>query len=197
MNSVCVFLGSNMGNSSAYRDAAQALGAELARRGITLVFGGSGVGLMRVLADAVLGAGGTVTGVIPQCLVERDVAHPGLSEQCVVATMHERKARMMELADGFIALPGGLGTLEEFFEVLTWAQLGLHEKPCGLLDVDGYYRELSAFLDKAADVGFVKRVHRELAITERDPATLLDRLERFVPPWVSKWIDETSDKDRG
>ncbi|MGE4504162.1 MAG: TIGR00730 family Rossman fold protein [Desulfovibrionaceae bacterium] len=193
MRRVCVYLGSNMGAGPEFCAATQALGVEIARRGLELVYGGSGVGLMGVLATSVIGAGGNAIGVIPRALAEKKLGHPDLVQEIVVADMHERKARMIELADGFIALPGGLGTLEELFEVLTWAQLGFHEKPCGLLDVNGYYAELNAFLDKVADMGFVKRVHRELALVDDNPARLLDRFERFVPPRVSKWIDGPED----
>ncbi len=188
MNNICVFLGSNQGTSSDFHRIAVSLGQELVRRDLSLVYGGSDAGLMGVLADAVLDAGGQVVGIIPETLIEKEVAHLGLSEQIIVSTMHERKAMMMELSDGFIALPGGLGTLEEFFEVLTWAQIGLHEKPCGFLDVNGYYAQLNAFLDKVAQMGFVKAAHRDLAMLAESPEALLDKFERFTPTRVSKWL---------
>ena len=190
MQRICVFLGSNPGKKPAYLAAAQALGAELARRGLTVVYGGSNVGLMGALADAALDAGGRVIGIIPEALRQKEVAHLGLSELHVVASMHERKARMAELSDGFIALPGGLGTLEELCEVLTWAQLGFHAKPCGLLDVDGYYAALGAFLDNAMDQGFIVPAHRAMLLAAPDPAALLDRFTTYVAPVVSKWLDK-------
>ena len=190
MKNICVFLGSNFGATPIFREATVELGCELARRNLTLVYGGSNMGLMGILADTVLAAGGRAVGVIPTTLVEKEVAHRSLTEQIIAVDMHERKARMMELADAFIALPGGLGTMEEFFEVLCWAQIGLHEKPCGLLDVGGYYTELNAFLDKVVHMGFVKAVHRDLALMDNTPAGLLDQFDRFVPPRVSKWIDK-------
>lgn len=188
MKRVCVFLGSNPGRGNGYTEAARATGAELARRGLTVIYGGSNVGLMKTLADAALEAGGEVIGVIPEALVAREVAHPGLTEQRVVRSMHERKAMMAELADGFIALPGGLGTLEELCEILTWAQLGFHRKPCGLLDVDGYYGLLAAFLDRAVEQGFVHPAHRGMLLAATEPAILLDRFESYAAPCVSKWI---------
>lgn len=188
MKNICVYLGSNSGAGEQFQSAARSMGEELVRRGLGLVYGGSDVGLMGVLADAVLGAGGRAVGVIPQVLVEKSVAHAGLSELIVVADMHERKSKMIKLSDGFVALPGGLGTMEEFFEVLCWSQLGLHEKPCGLLNVDGFYGQLGGFLDNVARMGFVKTVHRDMAMIEQTPAALLDRFERFEPSRVSKWI---------
>lgn len=186
--SVCVFLGSFSGNSPVFADAARALGKEIAQRGLTLVYGGSSVGLMEILASTVLAHRGTVVGVIPQALVDKEVARAGLSETYVVGSMHERKAKMAELADGFIALPGGLGTLEELFEVFTWAQLGFHGKPLGLLDGTGYYDKLLEFLDGATEEGFIKPQHRAILMAEADPARLLDRFAAYEPGYLPKWI---------
>jgi uncharacterized protein (TIGR00730 family) len=158
--------------------------------GIGLVYGGGQVGLMGRLADAVLAEGGDVTGVLPEALVEKEIGHPGVSDLRVVGSMHERKALMAELADGFVALPGGLGTLEELFEVYTWAQLGLHRKPCALLDVEGYYEHVASFLDHAVRERFVREDHREMLIVDGDPRALVERLRRFEPAAVvPKWID--------
>lgn len=188
MHSVCVFLGSNPGSDPAFLAAAQATGRELARRGLTTVYGGSNVGLMGALADAALDAGGKVVGIIPKSLQKKEIAHHGLTEEYVVESMHERKSMMSERSDAFIALPGGLGTLEELCEMLTWAQLGFHKKPCGLLDVDGYYAPLWGFLDNAVDKGFVRREHRAMLLSESTPAALLDRFETYHAPVVEKWI---------
>lgn len=189
LNRVCVFCGSSAGSRPAYAAAARELGEALVRRGLGLVYGGGGVGLMGVLADTVLAAGGEVIGVIPQALVDREVASPRVADLRVVDSMHERKAMMAELADAFVALPGGLGTLEELFEVLTWAQLGIHGKPCGLLDSEGYYAPLVAHLDHAVAERFVRSEHRELLVVERRPEALLDRLATHRPPAVAKWLD--------
>ena len=187
---VCVYCGSSAGGRPVYREAARALGGELARRGWGLVYGGGGVGLMGILAEATAGAGGEVIGVIPRALMEREgVAADGLGELRVVGSMHERKALMAELSDAFVAMPGGLGTLEELFETLTWAQLGLHRKPCGLLDVGGYYHKLVALLDHAVEEGFVRPQHRELLVVGDEPGELLDRLAVHRPPAVEKWIE--------
>lgn len=186
---ICVYCGSNSGSRPAYAQAARDLGTLLARRGLELVYGGGRVGLMGVLADAVLAAGGHVIGVIPQSLVAREVGHAGLPDLRVVGSMHERKALMVELADAFIALPGGFGTLEEFCEVLTWAQLGLHRKPHGLLNVEGFYDSLLSFFDHAVAENFIRPIHRELVITESDPERLLDLLAQSHPPDLDKWID--------
>jgi hypothetical protein len=175
---ICVFTGSRHGASSEYIAMAKQLGEALNARGYGLVYGGGNVGLMTVIADTVLGSGGHVTGVIPSALVGKEVAHRGLSDLRVVGSMHERKALMAELSDGFIAMPGGIGTLEEFFEVLSWAQLGLHEKPCGLLNVSGYYDRLIAFLDHAAAEDFIKPKHRALMVVEAQPGPLLERFEQ-------------------
>jgi uncharacterized protein (TIGR00730 family) len=191
LNSLCVFCGSNPGASPAYGEAAARLGRTLAGRGLTLVYGGGRVGLMGVAADAALAAGGKVIGVIPEALATRELAHAGLSDLQVVGSMHERKARMSELSDGFIALPGGIGTLEEWFEVWTWSQLGFQPKPCALLNVAGYYDHLLAFLDHMTAERFLTGVHRGMAIVDDDPERLLDRLAAWQPPQARKWIDAT------
>ncbi len=190
---VCVFCGSSAGIDPDYRAAATVLGRLLAARGVGLVFGGGHVGLMGALADAALAAGGEAIGVIPRGLQRRELGHEGLTELRVVGTMHERKAQMAELADGFVALPGGLGTLEEAAEALTWAQLGIHEKPVGLLDVRGFWQPLVRFLDHAVAEGFLRPEHRRLCLLERDPASLLDRLAAWEPPGLRPWLgtDET------
>jgi uncharacterized protein (TIGR00730 family) len=185
---ICVFCGSNDGSDPAYADAARSLGRLLAREGIALVYGGGSVGLMGQLADAVLGAGGRVIGVIPHALWAREVGHRGLTDLHIVDTMHERKAMMADLSDAFIALPGGLGTLEEIFEIWTWAQLGLHAKPLGFLDVGGFFEPLMAFLDRAVREQFVKEPHRAIALIDRDPAALLARFDTWTAPRVEKWI---------
>ncbi len=188
MRRICVFSGSNPGNRLAYIESARALGRMLAERGITLVYGGAGIGLMGVLARAVLDARGEVIGVIPHMLVEKEVALKELTSLRIVNSMHERKSLMAELADGFVAIPGGIGTLEEFFEVWTWAQLGLHAKPCGLLNVAGYFDPLLQFLDGTVSEGFVKQEHRSMLIVEEEPAKLLTGFETYKPPQVEKWI---------
>jgi uncharacterized protein (TIGR00730 family) len=178
-----------MGARPEYADAARSLGRLLAERRIGLVYGGASVGLMGTVADAVLAAGGEVIGVIPRALVDREIAHGGLTELRVVPSMHERKAVMAELSDAFVALPGGLGTLEELFEVWTWAQLGLHRKPVALLNVADFFESLTAFLDHAVNERFLKTLNRSVLITETDPAALLDQLAAYEPlPVVSKWI---------
>ena len=188
MNSICVFCGSSPGNDPAYAAAAQRLGRTLAERDTTLVYGGGHVGLMGVVADAALEAGGEVIGVMPRSLVDREIGHTGLTKLHVVGSMHERKALMSELSDGFVALPGGNGTLEEFFEVLTWAQLGEHGKPCGLLNVAGYYDPLLAVFDRMVDRAFLKEEHRNLVLVEEDAKSLLERFEGYEPPKTVKWI---------
>ena len=185
---VCVYCGANRGRDPAYAAAAQAMGRALAGRGIGLVTGGGRVGLMGVVADAALEAGGEVIGVIPDALMRKELAHTGLTELVVTASMHERKARMAELADGFVALPGGLGTYEELFEIWTWAQLGWHTKPCGLLNAAGFYDRLVAFLDGASEAQFLKAEHRAMLIVEDDPDRLLDRFDVYRAPTVAKWI---------
>lgn len=188
MQAVCVFCGSNLGNDPAYRAAATEVGRVLAELGLTLVYGGGRVGLMGILADAALAAGGRVIGVIPQPLAAKEIAHSGLTHLHLVSSMHERKALMMELADGFIALPGGFGTLEEFFEVLTWSQLGIHRKPCGLLNVARYFDPLVAFLDAAAASGFLADEHRRLVIEDTSITGLLDQMRAYRPPVATKWV---------
>jgi uncharacterized protein (TIGR00730 family) len=173
---ICVFCGASPGRDARYAAAARAVGEDLARRGIGVVYGGGRVGLMGALADAALAVGGEVTGVIPRGLVERELAHQGLTELRIVGTLHERKAVMAELADAFIALPGGLGTLEELAEVTSWAQLGLHVKPIGLLDVADYWRPLLGWLDHAVKSGFVAPVHRDLLVVSPDLAGLLEAM---------------------
>lgn len=185
---ICVFCGSNSGSGKGYAEAARELGALFAREGIALVYGGGSVGLMGELADAVLSAGGEVIGVIPHALWAREVGHRGLTDIRIVDTMHERKAMMADLADAFIALPGGLGTLEEIFEVWTWAQLGEHGKPCGLLNVNGYYDPLLAFLDHIVAQKFLSAKHRDMVLVEREPRPLLDRLSDYRSPDVPKWL---------
>ena len=191
LRSVCVFCGSNSGAGNAYAEAARGLARAIARRRLKLVYGGGNVGLMGVLADTALDAGAHVIGVIPRRLVEKEVAHSRLTEQRIVGTMHERKALMADLSDAFIALPGGLGTLDETFEMLTWTQLGYHRKPSALLDVNGYFGQLAAFLDHAVEERFVTAAHRGMLIIERDPDAVLDRLATAALPNVSKWMDRT------
>ena len=191
MRKICIFTGSRHGASAEYAGTALRLGQLLVERGLALVYGGGNVGLMTVIADAVLDLSGHVTGVIPDSLVSREVAHRGLSELRVVHSMHERKALMAELSDGFIAMPGGIGTMEEFFEVLSWAQLGLHEKPCGLLNASGYYDPLIEFLDHAVAEDFIKPKHRALMIVEADPGKLLDRFEKAWLERSPKRFDPT------
>jgi len=186
---LAVFCGSNPGARPDYVQGARALGKLLSSRGIGVVYGGSNVGLMQALADAMLDELGDIIGVIPRMLVQREVANKALSDLRIVDSMHDRKALMAELADGFVALPGGIGTLEEFFEIWTWAQLGMHDKPCGLLNVAGYFDPLLEFLDRAVAEKFVREVHRKMVIVESDPAALLARFESYEPPRVVKWIN--------
>ncbi len=185
---VCVFCGSSHGTRPAYAAAARALGRELVARGHGLVYGGGNVGLMGVVADAVLAAGGDVIGVIPHALMAREIGHTGVTTMHVVDSMHERKARMADQADAFVALPGGVGTFEELFEAITWTQLGLHAKPCGLLNVDGFYDDLLRFLDHAWAEGFIKPETRAIVKAGADPAELLDLLAGAVIPVVPRWI---------
>ena len=182
IRSICVFCGAATGRDSSYAAAAAVTGETLARRGIRVVYGGGRLGLMGTLADAALAAGGEVVGVIPRGLVDRELAHPALTELRIVETLHERKAQMAELADGFLALPGGLGTLEELAEVLSWAQLDLHAKPIGLLDVGGYFAPLEAFLDRAVAEGFIAERHRRLLLSDDDLEALLRRFDGWEPP---------------
>lgn len=188
MQTICVYCGSNFGDRSEYRAAATEFGAELGRRGIGLVYGGGAVGLMGAVADAALAAGARVVGVIPEALSSKEIAHQGLTELHVVPSMHERKLRMANLADAFVALPGGYGTFEEFFEAITWAQLGFHNKPTALLNVLGYYDGLLQFLEHAVASRFLKRENRDLFFVETRIPELLDRLAVFQPPRVKKWI---------
>ena len=185
---LCVVCGSSPGDSPAYAAAATALGTTLAQEGIGLVYGGAAVGLMGEVADAALAAGGEVIGVIPEALVRKEVAHGGLVDLRIVGSMHERKALMAELSDGFVALPGGLGTFEELFEVWTWAQLGHHAKPCAVLNVEGFYDDLIGFLDRVVERRFMKAEHRRMLIVARAPADAIDWLRRYEPPAVPKWI---------
>jgi uncharacterized protein (TIGR00730 family) len=185
---ICVYCGSSEGRDEAYAREARRLGYLLAERGITLVYGGANVGLMRILADASLAAGGKVIGVMPTALVAKEKAHQGLTELHVVGSMHERKALMAELADGFIALPGGAGTLDELFEVWTWGQLGLHGKPCGLLNVASYYDSLATFLDHAVSEGFVRACHRDMLLIATTAEELLSRFTTYLPPTAEKWL---------
>lgn len=191
---LCVFCGSSAGNQPYYLEAAQQLGTTLAEAGITLVYGGAQVGLMGAVADAALAAGGQVIGVIPQHLVERELAHTGLTELRQVSSMHERKAMMADLSDGFIALPGGVGTFEELFEVWTWAQLGHHQKPCALFNAGGYYDKLIDFLDHAMTEGFMKQAYREMLIVAPDVESLMIKVKAYEPPKVAKWMEDKSER---
>ncbi len=190
LRQICVFCGSSPGAGPEYVQTAQALGRTLARRNITLVYGGARVGLMGLMAKAALNAGGQVIGVIPKSLVDMEVAYPEISVLHIVATMHERKSMMAELSDGFIALPGGLGTIEEFFEVLTWAQLGFHQKPCGVLNIGGYFDLMLSFLDGAVRQEFIEPAHREMILEDSAIDGLLAKFERYTPPKSSKaaWV---------
>lgn len=185
---VCVFCGSSFGNQSEFRDKAVELGGLLAARDITLVYGGGHVGLMGTIADAVLEAGGRVIGVIPEALEKKELAHNGLTELHVVESMHARKAMMANLSQAFIAMPGGIGTFEEFFEVLTWTQLGIHTKPSGLLNVGGYYDSAISMLDNAVGKGFMKPEHRELVVSDENPEALLEKISQWEMPYIPKWI---------
>ncbi|WP_017974914.1 TIGR00730 family Rossman fold protein [Actinopolyspora halophila] len=189
MDAICVFCGSNPGRDPAYLQQAEALGKLLAGQGVTVVYGGAGVGTMGVLARAALEAGGTVVGVIPDHLVEVELAPDELTELHRVETMHERKTLMAELSDGFIALPGGLGTLEEFAEIATWSQLGLHTKPTGLLNSGGFYDSLLTFLDHAVDEQFLRQPHRDLVLADADPERLLEAMRAWTAQPVPKWFD--------
>jgi len=180
MRRICVFTGSRDGSHPEYAEAARQLGRELVERNYGLVYGGGNVGLMKIIADTVLDLGGHVTGVIPDSLVSKEVAHRGLSDLRIVQSMHERKAMMAALSDGFIALAGGIGTMEEFFEVLSWAQLGIHRKPCGLLNTGGYYNRLIEFLDHAVEHDFLKPKHRSLLILANEPPEILSQFEAFI-----------------
>jgi uncharacterized protein (TIGR00730 family) len=189
MDAVCVFCGSSPGADPAYLTAAVSLGRALAGGGRRLIYGGARSGLMGALADAALGAGGQVIGVVPRALIDKEIAHTGLTELRVVESMHARKALMADLAEAFIALPGGLGTLEELLEIWTWGQLGLHRKPIGLLDTAGFFAPLLSFLDQMVAQRFLRQEHRDMVIVDGDPAALLDRLSRHRPTALPKWID--------
>lgn len=189
MRSVCVFCGSSPGKDPRYLAAANTMGRLIAERNAVLVYGGAKVGLMGAVADAALAAGGEVVGVLPEALAAKELAHTSLTRLEVVSSMHERKARMAELSEGFVALPGGAGTLEEIFEIWTWGQLGFHGKPAGFLNVAGYYDGLSAFLDHTVDAAFVKPVHRDMLTFSDDPAALLDALAAYEAPVSEKWLE--------
>jgi uncharacterized protein (TIGR00730 family) len=189
MQRVCVYAGSNFGTDPAYAEGARALMKLFAERGIGLVYGGGNVGLMGVLADSALAAGIEVIGVMPRALIEREIGHRGITELRMVDSMHERKAQMAELSDAFVAVPGGIGTLEELIEVYSWSQLGFHRKACGALNVRGYYDGLAAFLDHAVTEGFLRPEHRGMLTVASDPAALLDQLAAFEPPTVGKWLE--------
>ena len=193
MKRICVFCGSSLGVKPEYAEAAITLGGVMARRNIGLVYGGGNVGLMGVIANAVLDAGGEVIGVIPHSLAQREIEHRGLTELHVVDSMHVRKAMMADFADAFVAMPGGVGTFEEFFEAVTWTQLGVHRKPCGLLNVAGFYTPLAAFIDQAVSEGFIKPVHRAAIVVDDNAERLLDTMAAVTLPDVPKWIrkDET------
>ncbi|MCA9078233.1 MAG: TIGR00730 family Rossman fold protein [Planctomycetaceae bacterium] len=189
MKTVCVYCGSSVGSRDEYTQAARELGRLLASRGLRIVYGAGNIGLMGVLADAALEAGGEVIGVIPEALVERELAHNGVTDLRIVHSMHERKALMADLSDAFIALPGGFGTFEELCEMLTWLQLGIHQKPCGLLNVAGYYDPLIAMFDQATEERFLRPQHRKLLQVETEPTELLERLAATHPPETHKWLD--------
>jgi uncharacterized protein (TIGR00730 family) len=188
MQRICVFCGSSPGLLPDYLAAARELGAALVRHKLELVYGGAHLGLMGAIANSVIASGGTAIGVMPQAMIEREIAHRGLSELHIVQSMHERKALMAELADGFIALPGGFGTLEEFFEIVTWGQLGIHQKPFGLLNQRGFFDQLIGFMDFAVSQQFIRPQHREMILVDSDPDRLLERLAAYQRPQVTKWI---------
>jgi uncharacterized protein (TIGR00730 family) len=190
MKNICVYCGSSPGRIEAYAEGARALAKALVARNLGLVYGGASVGIMGLVADSVLQLGGRVVGVIPEALKRKEIDHRGLTELHVTHSMHERKTLMAELSDGFIALPGGIGTLEEIFEVWTWAQLGFHAKPCGLLNVAGYYDQLTTFLDHTVAEQFVKPAHRATLMVEASPDILLDRFASYVAPSVHKWVEK-------
>lgn len=189
MKSICVYCGSASGKGEVYLAAARKLAKELCSRGLDLVYGGASIGLMAETANTVMANGGSATGVMPRNLFRREVPHEALTQMIYVDSMHERKSKMADLSDGFIAMPGGLGTVEELFEIVTWAQLAIHRKPCGILNVDGYYDHLIQFLDSATEQEFIRPVHRSMIIIEEDPARLLDRFEVYTPPDKQKWVD--------
>lgn len=190
MKSITVFCGSSSGFRPEYAEAAKNLARELVRENIRLIYGGGRVGLMGIIADEVMKNGGEVIGIIPEALDKKEVAHRGITELRVVGSMHERKAMMAELADGFIAMPGGIGTFEEFFEILTWAQLGFHDKPCGILNVANYYDGLLSLCNNAVKEGFLRQIHSELILDDSDAASLLEKMKNYQPQAVQKWIDK-------
>ncbi|MEY4565713.1 MAG: hypothetical protein RLY14_683 [Planctomycetota bacterium] len=189
MKSVCVFCGSSSGSKAIYREVAAAMGQAIAKRGMRLIYGAGNIGLMGIVADAAIKAGGEVIGVIPQFLVDKEVAHFGLTEMIIVNSMHERKARMADLADAFVALPGGFGTFEELCEVLTWSQLGLHNKPCGILNVANYYDPLLALFDHAVTERFLRSEYRSLVVSATDVEDMLKELESYRHESLQKWMD--------
>ena len=192
MKRICVFCGSSVGVRHGYRVAAREMATELCRRRLGVVYGGGGVGLMGILADEMIAQGGEIVGVIPRPLATKELAHPGLTQMHVVESMHERKALMASLVDGFVAMPGGMGTFEETLEVLTWSQLGIHRKPVGLLNVEGYYDGLLAMIAHAVEEGFVPREYRALSMSAATPASLLDLMEAWEPPPVrGRWLNLT------
>ncbi|MEF2966990.1 TIGR00730 family Rossman fold protein [Paenibacillus sp. M1] len=188
MKNIAVFCGSSAGSSELYIQGATAMGKELAARGLTLVYGGSSIGLMGAVADAVLEAGGNVIGVLPDFLQNREIAHKNLTELIIVKSMHERKAKMAEIADGFAVLPGGAGTMDEFFEIITWGQLGLHGSPCGLLNINRYYDPLVAWFNHMADEQFLQEKFRSMVLVDDTPQGLLDQFESYVPPAVKTFM---------
>ncbi len=188
IKSICVFCGSSPGFSPIYKDAAKELGRDIAARGWTLIYGGGNVGLMGLVADAVMETGGKVIGVIPEALLARELGHRGITDLRVVDTMHERKAMMADLADAFIALPGGIGTFEEFFEILTWAQLGIHSKPCGMINTNGYYQPVLDLLANAVQEGFMRKEHQELVLSAETARELLEKIVAYKPTHFQKWI---------
>ncbi|HLL99537.1 MAG TPA: TIGR00730 family Rossman fold protein [Pyrinomonadaceae bacterium] len=190
MKNITVFCGSSSGFRSQYAEAAKNLARLLVERNVRLIYGGGNVGLMGIISEEVMRGGGEVIGIIPEALLKREVGKREITELRVVDSMHERKAMMAELADGFIAMPGGIGTFEEFFEILTWSQLGFHEKPCGLLNVAGYYDGLLALCDHAVSEGFLRPAHRSLLLDDSDAVSLLEKMNNFRPPTVEKWIDK-------
>ncbi len=196
LDAICVYCGSNAGDSQSFRDAAANLGRTFAKQGIRLVFGGGSVGLMGIAATACLEAGGQVTGVITTLLMEKEVGHPGVADMHVVETMHERKAMMMGLSGGFIALPGGYGTLDELFENLTWLQLGYHQKPVGVLNIDGFYDHLLTFLDHANKVQFLRPQHRAALNADTHLDALLEKMRHAEAPDVSKWLGKQAYKQQ-
>lgn len=190
MKSICVYCGSSTGSSEIYATGARQLAASLVEQQLSLVYGGGNVGLMGIIADEVLALGGHVTGVIPKALMDKEVGHTQLSKLHIVRNMHERKALMAELSDGFIAMPGGIGTLEELFEMFTWLQLGFHDKPLGLLNIDGFYDSLILFLQQTVQKKFLQEKHLDMLIIESDPNRLLQRFQDFTPPHVNKWLNK-------